>query len=658
MPRRTVLLLALIALSVHFVIAPAAAQQTDARPAATVTPTADVPQPAAPAAPAALDTAPSGESNPDPLTPPEVKESAPEAPGAEATPAKAPDAQVSAQVSASPVITGIRARLAERPAPSRNDDKEDLAGLKAFYSQDAAQSIWISADGGAGHLNDKALKAMAELRNANDWGLDAKSFELPEALDNQPTPEALADSEIKLSIAVLKYARYARGGRIDPPMLSPDFDRKPRIYAPKTVLQGVANAEAAGAYLHGLHPKHQQFERLRKALLADVKPTPPGLDVKIPSGPDVKPKKQHPHVALVRRRLATPPAESGKEDLYDQSLVDAVKAFQSEHDLKPNGVINTKLRSALNETVADTPGAERWRILANMERWRWMPDNLGDFYVLNNIPEQLTRVFEDGKLVMMEKIVVGKSSTPTPSFTANMQFVVFHPEWNVPDGIKTSELGPQLRRASGFSLFGGGNGSSVLHAHGLRATLNGREVDADSVDWSSTDIRRYQFTQPSGARNVLGVVKFRFPNKHDVYMHDTPERHLFGSGRRAFSHGCMRVQNPVHLAEVLLEHDKGWSGARVRELAAQGGSGQNEITLSKPIPVHIAYFTASVDDSGKVQTYSDIYGLDERVITALKARPMDVSAHQDRPAVEDKAPPVRRKHVRPRRKRSHFSFWD
>ena len=162
--------------------------------------------------------------------------------------------------------------------------------MKAFYGQDAAQSIWTSAEGGAGPLNDKALKAMAELGNANDWGLDAKAFELPETPDSQATPETLADAEIKLSIAVLKYARYARGGRIDPPALSPNFDRKPRIYDPKTVLQAVANAEASDAYLRGLHPKHEQFERLRKALLADVKPADPGSDVKIPSGHSIKPE--------------------------------------------------------------------------------------------------------------------------------------------------------------------------------------------------------------------------------------------------------------------------------------------------------------------------------------------------------------------------------
>ena len=198
-----------------------------------------------------------------------------------------------------------------------------------------------------------------------------------------------------------------------------------------------------------------------------------------------------------------------------------------------------------------------------MERWRWMPENLGPFYVWDSVPEQMTKVYDEGKLVLAERIVVGKPETPTPMFSADMLFVIFHPSWGVPPGMKANELLPQLQQAGGgfFGLFGGGAGA-VLEAHGLRVMRGGQSVNPNSVTWTAATIHQYDFVQPPGPKNVLGMVKFRFPNKHNVYMHDTPERHLFGGGLRTFSHGCMRVQNPVRFAEVLLARDKGMEHGR------------------------------------------------------------------------------------------------
>ena len=189
-----------------------------------------------------------------------------------------------------------------------------------------------------------------------------------------------------------------------------------------------------------------------------------------------------------------------------------------------------------------------------------------------------------------------------------------------PTGIKTKELAPLLRKSSGsglFGIFGGGySAQAVLDAYDLRAYVGGRQIDANSVDWANVDIRRYSFQQPPGPKNVLGDVKFMFPNSHDVYMHDTPERNLFSKSFRALSHGCMRVREPRRLAEVLLAEDKGWSVAKVQSMFASGG----EVALDRHIPVHITYFTVRVDDNGKLQTYADFYGLDSRVGAALFGR--------------------------------------
>src|SRR5262249_3076335 len=253
---------------------------------------------------------------------------------------------------------------------------------------------------------------------------------------------------------------------------------------------------------------------------------------------------------------------------------------------------------------------------------------LGEFHVWDNIPEFQMRVFKRGQMIHQGKIIVGKPETQTAIFSANMKYVIFGPEWGVPDSIKIKEILPYLRPTveTGGGFFGGfgfgGTDTRVLEKHNLRVTYNGRPVDASTVDWSTVDIRKFNFIQPAGRGNVLGAVKFRFPNKHDIYMHDTPQRELFEKALRTYSHGCIRVHNPGRLAEVLLEEDKGWSAGRVRDLMAQGAEGISfEATLTKQIPVHITYFTAVVED-GQVRSFGDIYGHDRRVTAALGGRPM------------------------------------
>lgn len=567
---------------------------------------------------------------PDPLAEEDKNGSAPLAPGASSE--RSSESPLGQLFGADPVSEQILSRLAS--LGGRQDAREDVSGLIAYYKEVKGRPIWTDSDG----FLQNALKAIKEIRSADDWGLDSSAFQLPANPEKDASPAALADAEIKLSLAVLKYARHARGGRLDPPSISDIIDRHPRVYDPKSVLQGIAVAAAAGsadAYLRGLHPKHEQFKRLRQALLS-LKSGGGGAVAtnpeRIPSGPTFRPGDTDPQIALIRKRLGADASDS--YDFYDTPLVEAVNRYQKDHGLQPTGIIDKKLRASLNEGIgaaapAATPDEKRMRILVNMERWRWMPDDLGEFYVWNNITEQLTRVFDHGRMVLQERIVVGKPVTPTPTFSANMQFVTFNPEWGVPDGIKEKEIGPKLRRAGArgddedfFTVGRGGGGARQVlqRMGGLRVTYNGREVDPDSVNWSNVDIKRYQFIQGAGPRNVLGVVKFRFPNKHDVYMHDTPDRHLFGSSQRAFSHGCMRTQNPLHVAEVVLAHDKGWSPSQVQEAVQSGAT--DEVKLSTRIPVHIVYFTAEVDEHGQLRTFPDIYGLDAKIASALKGQPV------------------------------------
>jgi len=493
--------------------------------------------------------------------------------------------------------------------------------MKAFYGERTAL-VWVTAAG----LTPRARHAMAEIAKADDWGLQAGAFELPALPPGATGLPALADAEIKLSLAVLKYARFARGGRLDPLQVSRNFDHKPTLREPKVVMETVAATETPGDYLRDLHPRHQQFHLLRTALIkarGGTRPAQPEekseITVRLPDGPVLKLGTVHPHVALLRERLkvATP---AGAENSYDQDVLEAVAAYQRSTGSRPDGVVGARTRAALNGAEPPRPafGSDEQRIVVNMERWRWVPEHMGEFHVWDNIPEFQMRVVKRGQVIHQAKIIVGRAETQSTLFSANMRYVIFGPEWGVPDSIKLKEILPYLRPTFDNNFFGFGGPSTdtrVLERHNLRVSFNGRPVDASQIDWSQVDIRKFNFIQPAGPTNVLGAVKFRFPNKHDIYMHDTPQRELFEKSVRTFSHGCIRVHNPGRLAEVLLEEDKGWSAAHVRKLMDQGGN--YDVTLSKQIPVHITYFTLRVDADGTIRSYGDVYGYNKKIIEMM-----------------------------------------
>lgn len=589
-------------------------------------PAAETPATAPPANPeAAIPAAPTAPSQA--ATPPDTP--------ASSTPAATDPAAAAAQAQAppppaDPVIAAVREKFNDKA--SGKSSAADRQAAAAFYLARADGPLWVKPGGG---FTPAADSAIGEIRKANDWGLEASAYKLPQA-SSDTTPQALADAEAAITLAVLQYARDARGGRIDPEALSPALDLTRPLKDPKAVIEEISKAGSADVYLRDLQPKHEQFVRLRQVLLkmrGSTEPAPVAAvdeaeQVKLPQGNVIKPGMKSPDVSLLRRRLKVM-AEAGNEDVFDQPLQDAVIAFQKANGIKANGFVGKSTRAALNGDAAPAaakPDKDRdvQRIINNMERWRWMPEKLGDLYVWNNIPEYTTRTMKDGKEIYREKIVVGMPQWTTPAFSARMRSIVFHPEWGVPDGIKLKELQPQLRRAGGNSFFedlfsggGGSGGSAVLRRHDLRVSYNGRQIDPDSVDWGSVDIRRYQFTQPSGPKNVLGIVKFLFPNKHDVYMHDTTQKELFARDMRAYSHGCMRVANPMRFAELLLKEDKGWSPT---EVEARFNSGASEVQINKEVWVHNTYFTASVDDSGKLHTFADLYGFEPRIASALSGK--------------------------------------
>jgi murein L,D-transpeptidase YcbB/YkuD len=544
------------------------------------------------------------------------------------------------------VLAEVRRQLAE--PPKGNVERGDRAALAAFYAARNDPLLWVTGEG----FTTKARHAMAEIRKADDWGLSASAFELPHLAQGDAAPASLAGAEIKLGLAVLKYARHARGGRLDPAQISKNIDVKLSFRDPKVVLEAMAASDTPGTYLRDLNPKQEQFRKLREALLkarsGQSRPEPVRAEptiARLPDGPSLKLGSEHPQVAMLRQRLGLP-LPQGAENIFDLQVQDAVRSFQQQNNIQASGILTPRTRSALNGSVkperAERPaappvGSEAQRIIVNMERWRWMPEHMGELHVQDNIPEFTARVFKKGQLIHSARIVVGKVDTPTAVFSANMRTIVFHPEWGVPDSIKMKELAPYLSGGGGggFLFFGGGD-TSILERQRMRVVYNGRTVNPSSVDWGQVDVRRFTFIQSAGPHNVLGVLKFMFPNKHDIYMHDTPQRELLDRPTRLFSHGCMRVQNPERFAELLLAEDKGWPAERVRSMLAQGTTA--EVQLVREIPVHVTYFTAVAGEGGQVSYFGDPYGYDSRVSAALGGKPLPPEVV----ASSDEAPQARR----------------
>lgn len=461
---------------------------------------------------------------------------------------------------ASPLAAAVRQIMETAPNGLNERESEEHAAITAFYAARLGAPLWLTD----GHFNARAEALLNELALSADWGLDPADFAPPKSLGDAANPDTLAATETALTLAAMKYARYARGGRIMHPAqdLSSYLDRAPQLQDPKLTLAALAATQDAGTTLRALHPQHPQFEKLRQKY-------------------------------LTLRGQAKP---------------------------------QTTAKSTRKGVTATAPNPFRTlsldakRVLANMEQWRWMPADMGSLYVWNNIPEYTLRVFNDGGQIHTERIVAGLLSKQTPVFSRPMRRIVFRPKWKIPESIKVREIWP--------SLMSKGSGG-LMAQFGLRIeTKEGEVVPVNSVNWSKADIRNYEVIQPPGPHAILGNIKFSFPNPHTVYMHDTQDKHLFAATQRTYSHGCMRVRNPAKLAEVLLHADQGFDAAKIDDLIKSGPL-DNAVELTRRIPVHITYFTASVDETGKLVTFRDPYGHERRITQALEGRWTEIVKGRD-----------------------------
>ena len=411
----------------------------------------------------------------------------------------------------------IRQKLSD-PVLEQGAHPDDIAAVEAFYTAHSGPALWLTSAG----ISPGGQAVLGEMGRAGEWGLDPSLFRVPPASYQPTLTDDQAATEIAISLAILKYARAARGGLVEPTALSKIYDQSPTVRPPQTVLTEISTASAPDTYLADLHPKHEQFTRLRQALL----------------------KAQ---------------TEADKE-----------------------------------------------RLKVNMDRWRWMPETLGETYVWLNIPEFMLHVVKDGKTAESEKVVVGNPNSPTPVLSADMTEIVFNPERVVPLSVIRRDVLPKLRESGG--LFGGG-GTSILEQYQLTVKNRGRVIDPSKIDWDTVDLSKLTFVQAPGRTNILGKVQFLYPNDRGIYLHDTIIRSQLTRAVRAEGASEPRVANPEKLAGLLLTESNGWSTAKTSQLAA--GSNTTAVKLDKPIPVHMTYFTILVDEQGEVKTFGDIYKLDE-----------------------------------------------
>ncbi len=523
------------------------------------------------------------------------------APATAVTPATEPARASSVAVADQPVAEKLRDLLASKGA-RYFDRKGERVAVDAFYKSRDYAPVWTSA----GTATARAKSAVARLKDADKDGLSSADYPTPDFAAST-TPDALAEAELKLTAAVLDYARHAQSGRMHFSRVAADIQYPDHTPEPSEILANVSTATDAATALDSYNPPHKLYKALRAELgkLRGETETPVA---KIENGPVLKftparkTKKQtieaiapeDARVPGLRARLGL--AGDASDQRYDEAVANAVRKFQGSADIKVTGQLDDATVRALNAPKRDR---QIDIVRVNMERWRWLPRelgaaSLGNAYVILNIPDYTLRVMQKGQPVWTTRVVTGKpGNQATPLLTETMKFITVNPTWNVPPSIVYNEYLPALQQDP-----------NVLTRMGLRLE---RRSDGG-----------IHISQPPGAGNALGRIRFNFPNKFLVYQHDTPDKHLFAKEDRAFSHGCMRVQNPDQYAATLLGivlPNERYTPERIRSMY---GNSEIDIKFPTPIPVNITYQTAFVDDAGKLEFRKDVYGRDARMIAMLK----------------------------------------
>lgn len=494
------------------------------------------------------------------------------------------------------------------------------AWLFACAASAGAQPLWFAG----GRPTPDAQQAVAALANAGADGLVPQDYDAEDlkralaqaATGPEPAPDAVDKLDASLSDAMRRYLSDLHSGRVDPRKVHANFTApSSTLFEPDSYLRAAVASHRLPDAIREAAPSFPLYGTLRDALARyRALAAQPGWERPLPALPGGKLTNGQSYSGLAElvrhlQALGDMPADAPTPQRYSGTVVDGVKAFQSRHGLEPDGVIGAGTLAQLNTT----PAARVRQIELTMERLRWTPLAEGPRVIVVNIPEFMLRAYEynAGKLdIKLEmKVIVGKAlDTRTPLFKEDMRYIEFSPYWNVPPSIARSETIPRLRRdpgyftRQGFEFVANGKAVTTLSEANLDAVLNGQ----------------MRIRQRPGPMNALGDIKFVFPNNQNIYLHHTPTPQLFKRDRRDFSHGCIRVEEPVALAQFVLQDMPGWTEERIRQAMTKGQS--NTVALKQPLPVVLAYGTAIARANGRVYFLPDIYGQDKLLDQALRQK--------------------------------------
>ncbi|KJS30480.1 MAG: hypothetical protein VR64_15885 [Desulfatitalea sp. BRH_c12] len=521
---------------------------------------------------------------------------------------------------------------------------ELICGLKwvpLFYEERLFAPIWLDGHG----MRPMAQSLIRAIEQSDHDGLQPGDYHLSAIramLDEMQTQKVApseqdaaqwAEFELLLTDAFLLLSSHLASGRVSPETLHTDWLLSDHSVDIMAALHHVATEDQLDRVIDKLAPVHLGYAALKAALWHMRSIEQQGGWPLVEAGATLRPGDRDTRIVALRDRLRSsgdmPAAEQDPEivDFFDPLLEEGLKRFQERHGLEPDGHVGAKTLAELNVSVQ-----ERIRqIEINLERWRWMPHDLGERYIEVNTADFSLRVMDAGQTALRMRVVVGRPARRTPVFSSPMTYMVVNPYWTVPYKIAVEDILPKVVEDA-----------SYLERQGIKV-YHGWDEDAPAMDPHYIDWQNYgkfnfpfRLVQDPGPTNSLGRLKFMFPNHFAVYLHDTPNRALFGRVQRDFSSGCIRVEDAVALATYLVKDDSEWSVERLNNVI--GRKRQQIIRFQQPISVHLFYMTAWVDESGTLQFRKDIYKRDTKLDRALKLRPPSAI-----PSVEAATPTSKRR---------------
>ncbi len=485
---------------------------------------------------------------------------------------------------------------------------------RAFYKDRAFEPAWIDGRRPRAQMDD----FIAALEHADREGLDPELYSAStiaarrkEAGRGFLTKKGFDEAEavrldVWLTYLYLHYASDLANGLADLAHADPDWQIRDDAFDPGRTLTDALEHNRVAQSLEDLLPSNSQYAVLRDALGRYREIERHGGWPVLPRSLRLKPGQHSAAIPALARRLALTGDYSGRVDehatVYDEGLQAAIKKFQQRHGLEADAKVGRAVVTELNVPVA----ARIRQIALSLERWRWLPRDLGTRYALVNIPEYRLEVWDRGRVALAMNVVVGKKDTPTPIFSDRMTYLVFAPYWNMPADIVAEETLPSVMSDPAF----------LERANIEVLDKQGNVIPAADVNLE--DPTAYRFRQRPGTSNSLGLVKFMFPNQYNVYLHDTPADSLFARATRSFSHGCVRLENPEALAAYVLSDQPSWTADRIAE--AMHGQEETTVKLKEPMPVYLGYWTARVSADGLMQFRTDVYGVDARQTSMLNAQ--------------------------------------